>query len=83
VKIKITEKYYKYVTAQMYVRLYVASNDTTMHKILIHSVIVIENTLLPIGHFSEEAEERNYFRLYLQGHFLRCLAALMCVTGYC
>jgi hypothetical protein len=40
----------------------------TMHKILIHGAIVIENALLPIGQLSEEAvEARNkYFRLYRQ-----------------
>jgi len=59
----------------------------TMHKILIHGAIVIENTLLPIGQLSEvAAEARNkYVRLYrqnLQGSFLGCLAILMCLTGY-
>ena len=40
----------------------------TMHKILIHGAIVIENALLPIGQLSEEAAEASnkYFRLYRQ-----------------
>jgi hypothetical protein len=64
-----TEKYSKYATdtAEMYVRLNPWHPMTpTMHKILIHGAIVIENALLPIGQLSEEAAEaRNkYLRLY-------------------
>jgi hypothetical protein len=47
-----TEKYSKYATdtAEMYVRLYPwHPMKPTMHKILIHGAIVIENALLPIG----------------------------------
>jgi len=60
----------------------------TMHKILIHGAIVIENAQLHIGKLSEEAAEaRNkYVRVYrqnLQGSFVECLATLMCLTGYC
>ena len=62
------EKYSKYATdtAEMYVQLYPWHPVTpTMHKILIHGAIVIENALLPVGQLSEEAAEaRNkYFRL--------------------
>jgi hypothetical protein len=85
-----TEKYSKYATdtAEMYVRLYPWHPMTpSVHKILIHGAIVIENALVPIDQLSEEAAEaRNkYFRLYrqnLQGSFLGCLATLMCLR-YC
>lgn len=53
-------------TAKLYIQLYPWHPMTpTMHKILIHSVTVIENALLPIGLLSEEAEARNkHFRQY-------------------
>jgi hypothetical protein len=72
-----TEKYSKYatVTAEVYVRLYPWHPMTpTMHKILIHGAIAVENTLLPMGQLSEEAAEaRNkYFRLYQQNFARKC-----------
>ncbi|KAJ4452203.1 hypothetical protein ANN_03721 [Periplaneta americana] len=50
--------------------VFMASNDPTMHKILIHGPTVIENALLPIGQLSEEAAEaRNkHFRSYRQNY---------------
>jgi hypothetical protein len=85
-----TEKYSKYATdtAEMYVRLYPwHPMIPTMHNILMHGAIVIENTQLPIGQLSEEAAEaRNNISAYtdktLQGSFLWFLATLMCLTGY-
>ena len=77
-----TEKYSKYATdtAEMYVRLYPWHPLTpTMHKILIHGAIVIENALLPIGQLPEEAAEaRNkYFHLYRQ-NFARKFSRVSC-----
>jgi hypothetical protein len=71
VDIKLTQKYSKYATdtAEIYVRLYLLHPVTpTIHKMLMHGAIVIENALLPIGQLSEEAAEaRNkYFCLYRQ-----------------
>jgi len=66
-------KFSKYAmeTAELYVQLYPWHPMTpTMHKILIHGPIIIENALLPIGQLSEEAAEaRNkHFRLYRQNY---------------
>jgi len=66
-------KFSKYAmeTAELYVQLYPWYLMTpTMHKILIHGPIIIENALLPIGQLSEEAAEaRNkHFRLYRQNY---------------
>jgi hypothetical protein len=77
-----TEKYSKYATdtAEMYVRLYPwHPMAPTMHKMLIHGAIVIDNALLPIGQLSEEtAEARNkYFRLYRQ-NFSRKFSRVSC-----
>lgn len=38
----------------------------TVHKILIHRLIVVQHTLLPIGSFSEKAHEarNNHFRQF-------------------
>jgi len=76
------EKYSKYATdtAEMYVPLYPWHPLTpTMHKILIHGAIVIENILLPIGQLSEEAAEaRNkYIRLYRK-NFARKFSRVSC-----
>jgi len=51
----------------------------TMHKVLIHGAIVIQNALLPIGQLSEDAAEaRNkYFRLYRQ-EFARKFSRVSC-----
>jgi hypothetical protein len=51
----------------------------SMHKMLIHGAIVIENALLPIGQLSDEAAEaRNkYFRLYRQ-NFARKFSRMSC-----
>ena len=62
---------YTVETAKLYVQLYPWHPMTpTMHKILIHGPIVIENALLPVGQLSEEAAEaRNkHFRLYRQNY---------------
>lgn len=62
---------YTMETAKLYVQLYPWHPMTpTMHKILIHGPIVIENALLPVGQLSEEAAEaRNkHFRLYRQNY---------------
>ena len=77
-----TEKYFKYATdtVEMYVRLYPWHPMTpTMHKVLIHGAIVIQNALLPIGQLSEDAAEaRNkYFRLYRQ-EFARKFSRVSC-----
>ncbi|XP_029053728.1 uncharacterized protein LOC114881192 [Osmia bicornis bicornis] len=56
-------------TAKRYTELYPwYPMSPTMHKILIHGLIVIQNALLPIGQLSEEAAEaRNkHFRMYRQ-----------------
>lgn len=58
-------------TAKLYVQLYPWYPMTpTMYKILMHSSIVVENALLPIGQLSEEvAETRNkHFHLYRQSY---------------
>lgn len=64
-----TKKYDAYAleTAKLYVDKYGWHPMTpTMHKILIHGATIIENSLLPIGQLSEEAQEaRNkHFRKY-------------------
>lgn len=62
---------YAMETAELYVKLYPWHPMTpTVHKILIHGPIVIENALLPVGQLSEEAAEaRNkHFRLYRQNY---------------
>ena len=66
-----TEKFGKFnkETAKLYIQLYPWYPMTpTVHKILIHSAVVAEHALLPIGQLSEEAvEARNkYLRLYRQ-----------------
>ena len=56
-------------TAELYVQLYPwYPMSPTMHKILIHGPIIIEQAILPIGQLSEEAAEaRNkHFRLFRQ-----------------
>ncbi|KAH0820766.1 hypothetical protein GEV33_002025 [Tenebrio molitor] len=55
-----TEKFSAYATetAELYIRLYPWHPMTpTMHKILVHGALVIQNALLPIGQLSEEAAE--------------------------
>lgn len=67
-------------TAELYVQLYPWHPMTpTMHKILIHGPMVIENALLPIGQLSEEASEaRNkHFRVYRQ-NFARKFSRVSC-----
>lgn len=74
-----TKKFATYAldTAKLYVEKYPWHPMTpTMHKILIHGAIVIENCLLPIGQLSEEAAEaRNkhfrYYRLFHSRKFSR------------
>lgn len=54
------EKFKEYAldTAKLYIAKYPWYNmSTTMHKILIHSPIIIESCILPIGMMSEEAQE--------------------------
>jgi hypothetical protein len=73
-----TEKYSKYTTdtANMYVRLYLWHPITpTMHKILIHGAIVIQNALLAIGQLSEASNK--YFRLNRQ-NFARKFSRVSC-----
>ncbi|GBO35162.1 hypothetical protein AVEN_22426-1, partial [Araneus ventricosus] len=51
-------KEYTEETSELYVQLYPwYLMSPTMHKILIHGPIVIENAILPIGQLSEEAAE--------------------------
>jgi hypothetical protein len=67
-----TDKYSKYTTdiAEMYVRIYPWHPMTpTLHKILIHGAIVIQNALLPIGQLSEQAAEA-YLLTYLLTYLL-------------
>ena len=76
------EKYSKFDTdtAEMYVQLYPCHPMTpTVHKILIHGAIVIDNAILPIGQLSEEpAEARNkYFRPDRQ-NFARKFSRVSC-----
>lgn len=76
------DKFSKYAreTAELYVQLYNWHPMTpTMHKILIHGGIVIENAVAPIGQLSEEAAEaRNkHFRLYRQ-NFARKFSRASC-----
>lgn len=64
-----SQKYdaYAFDTAKLYVEKYGWHPMTpTMHKILIHGAAIIENSILPIGQLSEEAQEaRNkHFRKY-------------------
>lgn len=62
---------YAFETAQLYVNLYPWRPMTpTMHKVLIHDAVIIENALLPIGQLSEEAQEaRNkHFRMYRENY---------------
>lgn len=75
-------KYDQYAseTARIYVDLYDWHPMTpTLHKILVHGAIIIENALLPIGQLSEEAAEaRNkHFRCYRQD-FARKFSREMC-----
>lgn len=54
------EKFEKYAldTARTFVALFPWYHmPTTVHKILIHGGKIIENSLLPIGQMSEEAQE--------------------------
>lgn len=67
------QKYDAYAieTAKTYINLYPWHPMTpTMHKILMHGAAIIENSLLPIGHLSEEAQEaRNkHFRNYRENY---------------
>jgi hypothetical protein len=82
VDIKLTQKYSKYTTdtSEMDVRLYPWHPMTpTMHKMLIHGAIVIENALISFGQLSEEAAEARskYFRLHRQ-NFARKFSRVSC-----
>jgi hypothetical protein len=77
-----TEKFSAYATetAELYIRLYPWHPMTpTMHKILVHGALVIQDALLPIGQLSgEAAEARNkHFRLYRQ-NFARKFSRVSC-----
>lgn len=59
----------------MYVKLYPwYPMSPTVHKILMHGPLVIQNAILPIGQLSEEAAKaRNkHFRVYRQGYLRKC-----------
>lgn len=67
------KKYDEYAldTAKLYVQHYSWHPMTpTLHKVLIHGAAIIENSLLPIGQLSEEAQEaRNkHFRMYRENY---------------
>lgn len=67
------KKYDEYAldTAKLYVQHYGWHPMTpTLHKVLIHGAAIIENSLLPIGQLSEEAQEaRNkHFRMYRENY---------------
>lgn len=67
-------------TAELYVKLYPwQPMSPTVHKILTHSISVIQNALLPIGQLSEEAaESRNkHIKLYRE-HFSRKFSRIEC-----
>jgi hypothetical protein len=82
-----TEKYSKYATdtAEMYVRLYPWHPMTpTMHNILIHGAILIENALPPPPLANSQKRLLRhvinisaYTDKTLQGNFLGCLPTLM------
>lgn len=77
-----TEKYGKFALdiARFYVELYRwRPISPTMHKILIHGVVITKNALLPIWQLSEEAAEwRNkQFRSYRR-NFARKLSRESC-----
>ena len=62
-------------TAKLYVKLYSwYPMSPTMHKLLIHAPLIIENAILPIGRLSEEAAEaRNkHFRRYREDRARKC-----------
>ncbi|GBN29086.1 hypothetical protein AVEN_36737-1 [Araneus ventricosus] len=73
-------KEYTEETSELYVQLYPwYSMSPTMHKILIHGPIVIENAILPIGQLSEEAAEARskHFRSFRQ-NLARKFSRLSC-----
>ncbi|GBO43412.1 hypothetical protein AVEN_265601-1 [Araneus ventricosus] len=73
-------KEYTEETAELYVQLYPwYPMSPTMHKILIHGPIIIENAILPIGQLSEEAAEacNKHFRSFRQ-NLARKFSRLSC-----
>lgn len=75
-------KIYTKETAELYVKLYDWYPMTpTLHKILMHSSVVVDHVLLPLGQLSEEAvEARNkHLRLYRQ-NFSRKFSRQACNT---
>lgn len=66
---------YALETAKLFVKKYPwYPMPPTVHKILIHGAIIIENALLPIGQLSEEAQEAShkFFKKYRESHARKC-----------